>query len=62
MRIERHFEHRRRSAGCRRAGPGFESLPIGPAGFIEMHVRVDHTRKDRHERRVDFFERISTKV
>ena len=43
--VQRHVEDRRDPAGrCRRGGGG-EALPLGPAGLVDVHVRVDQARQ-----------------
>jgi hypothetical protein len=41
QRIERHVHDRRDAAGRRGAGGRGEALPLGAAGLVDVHVRVD---------------------
>src|SRR2546421_7761945 len=54
MRIQRHLEHGRCSAGGSRARASLESFPFCPPRFVEMNVRVDDPRKDRQIARINF--------
>ncbi len=44
-RVQRHVDDRRDASGRSRPGGGRESLPLGAAGLVDVHVRVDHPRQ-----------------
>jgi hypothetical protein len=43
--VERHVQDRGDSAGGRRAGGGGESLPLGAARLVDVHMGVDQPRQ-----------------
>ena len=44
--VERHIDNGRHSASRRCFGCRFEAFPLGAAGFIHMHMRIDHAGGD----------------
>src|SRR2546421_8350202 len=59
MSVERHLEHRGHAAGRGAPGAGFPTLPVGAAGLVEMHVRIDDARQDDEARSVDDFAAVA---
>ena len=55
--VERHLDADRRAARGERARAGAAALPVGPAGLVEMHVRVDHAGQEVETAGVDLLAR-----
>ena len=43
--VERHVDEGGDTAGCGGAGRGGEAFPLGAAGVVHVHMRVDHARQ-----------------
>src|SRR4051794_14284741 len=55
MRIKRHVKNRRGPSQRSRSRTGGESFPVGPAGFVEVNVRIDYTRENLDCGGIDLF-------
>ena len=53
VRVERHLDARRRAAGRERGRAGLPALPVGAAGLVEVHVRVERAGQDVQPARVE---------
>ena len=51
--VERHVDNRRDAAGRRRARGRVEAFPVGAAGLVDVHVRVDDAGRDHEVAAVD---------
>ncbi len=45
--IQGHIDEHRVTSRCRGSGRGFETLPLGTARIVDMHVRIDEPGKNR---------------
>ena len=61
-RVQRHVGERRRAACCERLRAVVEPLPVGPAGIVAVHVRVDDAGEDVEPRGVDRLLRATLEV
>ena len=57
--VERHLDRRRRTTGSERPRARLKPLPIGAAGLVEVHVRVDNPGQEMQAGGVDLSRRGS---
>ena len=60
--VERHLDRRRRTAGGERPRARLKALPIGAAGLVEVHVRVNHPGQEMQAGGVDLVRRGSRQL
>ena len=52
--VERHVKKARPAAGRQRCRAGGETFPFSAPGFVEVHVRVNKSRKQSQSMSVEF--------